>query len=58
MDIAHEYAWDEAVLAYCTKEVAEFQEKRNLQKANPKEPIKTFAVGSCLPALAVCSMPF
>ncbi|KAM0835549.1 hypothetical protein ACQ4PT_062870 [Festuca glaucescens] len=57
METVHEYAWDEAILAYCMDQVAEFQEKRRLQKEfvkqNPTERVKQFSIGSCLPALVI-----
>ncbi|KAM0910916.1 hypothetical protein ACQ4PT_013801 [Festuca glaucescens] len=57
MDTVHEYAWDEAILAFCMDQVAEFQEKRRLQKEfvkqNPTKRAKQFSIGSCLPALIV-----
>ncbi|KAM0867848.1 hypothetical protein ACQ4PT_041706 [Festuca glaucescens] len=57
MDRVHEYAWDEAILAYCMDQVAEFQEKRRLHKEfmkqNPTERLKQFSIGSCLPALVI-----
>ncbi|KAM0913509.1 hypothetical protein ACQ4PT_012110 [Festuca glaucescens] len=57
MDKVHEYAWDEAILAYCMDQVAEFQERRRLQKEfmkqNPTERLKQFSIGSCLPALVI-----
>ncbi|KAM0889363.1 hypothetical protein ACQ4PT_027752 [Festuca glaucescens] len=57
MNTAHEYAWDEAMLAFCMDQVAEVQEKRRLQKEfvkqNPTERAKQFSIGSCLPALVI-----
>ncbi|KAM0854785.1 hypothetical protein ACQ4PT_050177 [Festuca glaucescens] len=57
MDRVHEYAWGEAILAYCMDQVAEFQEKRRLQKEfmkqNPTKRLKQFSIGSCLPALVI-----
>ncbi|KAM0875763.1 hypothetical protein ACQ4PT_036585 [Festuca glaucescens] len=57
MDRVREYAWDETILAYCMDQVAEFQEKRRLQKEfmkqNPSERLKQFSIGSCLPALVI-----
>ncbi|KAM0852307.1 hypothetical protein ACQ4PT_051833 [Festuca glaucescens] len=57
MDIVHEYAWDEAILAFCMDQVAEFQEKRRLQKEfvkqNPTERAKQFSIGYCLSALVI-----
>ena len=53
MDRVHEYAWDEEVLKFCMEQVSEFQAKRTHQKDNPDLPIKTFSIGSCLPALVV-----
>jgi hypothetical protein len=61
MDTFHEYPWDEAILAFCMDQVAEFQEKRRLQKEfvqqNPTERAKKFSIGSCLPSLVVSSSP-
>ncbi|KAM0920104.1 hypothetical protein ACQ4PT_007752 [Festuca glaucescens] len=57
MNTVDEYAWDEAMLAFCMDQVAEFQEKRRLQKEfvkqNPTESAKQFSIGSCLPALVI-----
>ncbi|KAM0872736.1 hypothetical protein ACQ4PT_038517 [Festuca glaucescens] len=57
MDRVHEYALDEAILAYCMDQVVEFQEKRRLQnefmKQNPTKRLKQFSISSCLPALVI-----
>ncbi|KAM0913584.1 hypothetical protein ACQ4PT_012065 [Festuca glaucescens] len=57
MNTVDEYAWDEAILAFCMDQVAEFQEKGRLQKEfvkqNPTERAKQFSIGSCLPALVI-----
>ncbi|KAI4991420.1 hypothetical protein ZWY2020_039791 [Hordeum vulgare] len=54
MDLVHNLAWDEHLLARAMEEVAVFQEKKRGQATieNPKE----FQIGSCLPMLAIIYM--
>ncbi|KAE8781045.1 hypothetical protein D1007_45754 [Hordeum vulgare] len=59
MDLVHNLAWDEHLLARAMEEVAVFQEKKRGQATieNPKE----FQIGSCLPMLAfrtLCNTPY
>uniref|UniRef100_A0A8I7B199 Uncharacterized protein n=1 Tax=Hordeum vulgare subsp. vulgare TaxID=112509 RepID=A0A8I7B199_HORVV len=54
MDLVHNLAWAEHLLARAMEEVAVFQEKKRGQATieNPKE----FQIGSCLPMLAIIYM--
>ncbi|KAE8793823.1 hypothetical protein D1007_31406 [Hordeum vulgare] len=59
MDLVHNLAWDEHLLARAMEEVAVFQEKKWGQATieNPKE----FQIGSCLPMLefrTLCNTPY
>ncbi|KAI5018743.1 hypothetical protein ZWY2020_043631 [Hordeum vulgare] len=54
MDLVHNLAWDEHLLARAMKEVAVFQEKKR-GKATIENP-KEFQIGSCLPMLAIIYM--